>query len=60
MLPVHLKSTTLTADVVDTALAAGLLMLVGLQATVQPEAEPSALYLAFSALVTLPLAWHRR
>lgn len=54
------RLVTLPAEIVDAALAAGLLLLVGAQVAGEPPDGSLALYLAFAPAITLPLAWRRR
>jgi signal transduction histidine kinase len=50
----------LPAELVDAAVAAWLLLLVGAQVAGEPPDGSLALYLAFAPAITLPLAWRRR
>lgn len=50
----------LPSDLVDAALAAGLLLLVGAQVAGEPPDGSLALYLLFAPAITLPLIWRRR
>ena len=50
----------LAPDVVDPAIAAGLLLLVGVQLAGERPDSTLLLYLAFVPAATLPLAWRRR
>ena len=54
------RLVALPAEIVDAALAAGLLLLVGAQVAGEPPDGSLALYLAFAPAITLPLAWRRR
>jgi signal transduction histidine kinase len=50
----------LPAEIVDAAVAAGLLLLVGAQVAGQPPDGSLVAYVAFAPAITLPLAWRRR
>jgi signal transduction histidine kinase len=50
----------LPPDLVDAAVAAGLLLLVGAQVAGEPPDGSLALYLVFAPAITLPLVWRRR
>ena len=50
----------LPPDLLDAALAAGLLLLVGAQVAGEPPDGSLALYLVFAPAITLPLVWRRR
>jgi signal transduction histidine kinase len=54
------RLVALPAEIVDAALAAALLLLVGVQVAGEPPDGSLALYLAFAPAITLPLAWRRR
>ena len=50
----------LPTEIVDAAVAAGLLLLVGAQVAGEPPDGSLAVYIAFAPAITLPLTWRRR
>jgi signal transduction histidine kinase len=54
------RRAALPVDVLDAALAAATLGMVGVQLAWEPPDAALYRYLAFSPLITLPLAWRRR
>jgi signal transduction histidine kinase len=58
--PVVARVRELPVEVVDAAIAAGLLLVVGAQVAGDRPDGSLALYLAFAPIVVLPLAWRRR